>query len=142
MSLSLWMLLAFAGWTLLVLLVGVGVYRWSLILTGRAALVSFPGDTPHGAPIYRRATRAHVNCLESLPIFGVIVFIATTTGVTSPTMDALSIAMVISRVAQTLIHVSWVETNRTVAWRFSFFTVQAVAMIAMGALIVTSILTK
>jgi len=36
MTLSLWMLLAFAGWTLLVLLIGVGVYRWALIFTGRA----------------------------------------------------------------------------------------------------------
>ena len=53
MTLSLWMLLAFAGWTLLVLLTGVGVYRWSLIFTGRAELTSFPGDTPHGQTAMR-----------------------------------------------------------------------------------------
>lgn len=59
MTLSLWMLLAFAGWTLLVLLTGVGVRRWSLIFTGRATLTSFPGGTPHGGVAYRRAVRAH-----------------------------------------------------------------------------------
>ena len=59
MNLSLWMLFGFACWTLLVLLVGVGVRRWLLIFSGRAALTSFPGDTAHGSPAYRRAVRAH-----------------------------------------------------------------------------------
>ena len=43
MTLSLWMLLAFAGWTLLVLLIGVGVYRWSLILTGPRRTLQLSG---------------------------------------------------------------------------------------------------
>ena len=58
MTLPLWMLLAFGCWTLLVMVVLVGMRRWSLILAGRAALTSFPGDTPHGDPAYRRAVRA------------------------------------------------------------------------------------
>jgi uncharacterized MAPEG superfamily protein len=132
MTLSLWMLLAFAGWTLLVLLVGVGVPRWTLILTGRAMLTSFPGDTPHGAGFYRRAVRAHANCIENLPVFGAIVLIAVAAHVASPLFDKLAAATMAARVAQTSIHLRWTETNVTVGWRFSFFTVQALAMIAMG----------
>ena len=135
MSLSLWMLLAFAGWTLLVLLLGVGVYRWTLIFSGRAVLTSFPGDTPHGAPIYRRATRAHANCIENLPVFAAIILVASAAGLTPPHMGQLAVAVVVSRVIQTSIHVLFPESNLTVGFRFSFFTVQALAMIAMGALL-------
>jgi uncharacterized MAPEG superfamily protein len=135
MSLSLWMLLAFAAWTLLTLLAGVGVRRWLLILQGHAALTSFPGDTVHGSPAYRRATRAHANCLESLPVFGAIVLVAAVSGLRSRGLDALAVVTVAARIAQTLVHVLLPERNATVAVRFSFFLCQLIAMIAMGVLI-------
>jgi len=136
MSLSLWMLLAFASWTLLVLLVGVGVYRWRLILTGQAMLTSFPGDTPHGAAAYRRATRAHANCIENLPVFGAIILTAAAAGLSPPQMGPLAVATVAARVVQTSIHMGLPESNVTIGFRFSFYTVQALAMIAMTVLIV------
>lgn len=132
MSLALWMLLAFAGWTLLVLLAGVGVHRWSLILTGRASLTSFPGDTPHGGEVYRRAVRAHANCVENLPVFGAIVLIAAVAHLSPPYMGALAVATMLSRVAQTSIHMALPETNASVGVRFSFFLIQVVTMSAMG----------
>jgi uncharacterized MAPEG superfamily protein len=135
MSVALWMLLAFAGWTLLVLMAGVGVARWSLIFAGRAALTSFPGDTPHGSPPYRRAVRAHANCVENLPVFGAIVLTAAVAELTPPHMDALAIATMAGRIAQTSIHMLLPETNATIALRFSFFLLQVLAMIAMGALV-------
>jgi uncharacterized MAPEG superfamily protein len=138
MSLSLWMLLAFAGWTLLVLLVGVGVYRWSLILSGRAMLTSFPGDTPHGSAAYRRAVRAHANCIENLPVFGAIILSAAVANLAPPHMGSLAVATVTARVVQTSVHMALPETNATVGVRFSFFTVQALAMIAMVVLVVLS----
>ena len=141
MSLSLWMLLAFAGWTLLVLLIGVGVYRWALIFAGRAALTSFPGDTPHGSAAYRRAVRAHANCIENLPVFGAIVLIAAVAHLGSPTIDRLAVATVVARVAQTSIHLLWPESNAMVACRFSFFLLQVLTMIAMGALVVAAAIT-
>jgi hypothetical protein len=55
MTIPLWVLLGFAGWTLTVLMCTVGVYRWSRILTGRAKLNEFPADLPHGDDWYRRA---------------------------------------------------------------------------------------
>ena len=136
MSLPLWMLLAFAGWTLLVLLAGVGVRRWLLIFAGRAALASFPGDTPHGSEAYRRAVRAHANCIENLPVFGAIVLTAAVAGLTPPHMGALAVATMVGRIVQTSIHMLLPETNATVTVRFSFFLLQVLAMMAMGILVV------
>jgi len=50
MTTPLWILLAFAVWTLLVLLAGVGVHRWSRILFRRAELTDFPGGVVEGTP--------------------------------------------------------------------------------------------
>jgi hypothetical protein len=41
MTTPVWVLLGFAGWTVLTLLATVGWYRWSRILTGRAELKEF-----------------------------------------------------------------------------------------------------
>ncbi|HEY8002902.1 MAG TPA: MAPEG family protein [Phenylobacterium sp.] len=135
MSLSLWMLLGFAAWTLAVLLFGVGVRRWALILTGRAALASFPGDTPHGSPAYRRATRAHANCVENLPVFAAIVLTAAVVHAQSASLDRLAATVLVARIAQSSVHLALPETNRTVAVRFGFFLVQVAAMIAMLVLL-------
>jgi hypothetical protein len=43
-----WVLLAFAGWTLLILFSTVGVYRWSRILTGRATVSEWQANQPQG----------------------------------------------------------------------------------------------
>ncbi len=132
MTLSLWMLLAFAGWTLLVLLVGVGVPRWTLIFAGRATLTSFPGDTPHGAAAYRRAVRAHANCVENLPVFAAVVLVAAAANLSPPYLGALAVATVAARVAQSSVHMLLPETNASVAVRFGFFLLQVVAIGAMA----------
>src|SRR5436190_101308 len=80
---------------------GVGVYRWSLILAGEAELKSFPGDEPHGSPFYRRAVRAHANCVENLPVFVAIVLAEQAAGAHSPTLDVLSAGVVVARIVQT-----------------------------------------
>jgi len=132
MTLPLWMLLGFAGWTVLVLLVGVGIYRWSLILGGKAAIASFPADTPHGSIAYRRAVRAHANCIENLPVFAAIVLTAAVAHIAPPHMGQLAAAVLAARILQSSIHMLFTETNVMVSFRFGFFLVQVVAMIAMG----------
>jgi uncharacterized membrane protein YecN with MAPEG domain len=132
MTLSLWMLLAFAAWTFTVLLVGIGVRRWTLILTGSAELTSFPADTPHGGVAYRRAVRAHANCVENLPVFAAIVLVAAAAGLNPRGFAALSVVVMTARVLQTLTHALLPETNRTVALRFGLFFTQVVAMVAMA----------
>ena len=106
MSIPVASLLAFALWTIALLALTIGNVRWGLIFTGKAWLKSFPGDEPHGSPFYRRATRAHANCIENLPVFGAIGFAATASGVRSPTLDALAVAVVVARVCQTSTHPS------------------------------------
>lgn len=137
MTTPLWVLLGFAVWTLVVLMVGIGVRRWSLILTGRAQLTDFPADAPHGSTAYRRAVRAHLNCVENLPVYGAIAVTAFAAQVTTPIMDTLAITFMAARVSQTLVHVSVIETNVTVLVRFIFFLIQIIAMFWMAAEVIS-----
>jgi hypothetical protein len=73
MTIPVWVLLGFAAWTLLILIGPIGLYRWSCILTGRAPVASWRPDGQQGSEWYRRAVRAHMNCLENLPIYTAIV---------------------------------------------------------------------
>src|SRR5436305_14358955 len=77
MTLPLLTLLGFAAWMLVLLAATVGVHRWSLILTKRARVNAFPADAPTGPGWYQRATRAHMNCVENLPVYGAIILVAT-----------------------------------------------------------------
>jgi uncharacterized MAPEG superfamily protein len=128
-------LLGFAVWTLLVLFGSVGVYRWSRILFAGARLTDFPADAPEGADWYKRAMRAHANCVENLPVFAAIVVAIVATGVASPALDALALVVVAARVCQSLVHVALPQTQPVIAVRFVFFFAQAMAMLAMAVLV-------
>jgi len=128
-------LLAFAGWTVLTLLVGVGIVRWSQILTGRKRLDEFPADVPHGSARYRRAMRAHANCVENLPVLGAVVVAIDVTGIHLATLDALAVLYLAARVLQTITHVALDETPTTVGVRFAFFFTQIVCVAWMGVLV-------
>jgi uncharacterized membrane protein YecN with MAPEG domain len=132
MTTPVWVLLGFVGWTLLVLLLSVGVYRWSRILTGRQKIADFPADASGGADWYKRATRAHANCIENLPVYAGIVLAAQVAHVDDLFLDVLAVVLLAARVIQSSIHISFVQTNRAVSFRFSFFMVQFVCMAAMG----------
>jgi uncharacterized MAPEG superfamily protein len=136
MTLPLLSLLGFAVWTLLVLTATVGVHRWGLILTKRARINAFPADAQNGPDWYQRATRAHLNCIENLPVYGVIVLVATFAGRGGWLLDALSIAVLCARICQTSVHLVFVQSERAVTWRFSLFSVQLVAMLWMAVLVV------
>jgi hypothetical protein len=133
MTTPIWVLLGFAGWTLMILLLSVGVYRWSHILTGRRAIAEFRADGTDGADWYKRATRAHANCIESLPVYGAIVLAAHCANVDDPVLDVLACVLLVARVIQSTVHISFVQTNRVVSVRFSFFFVQFICMSWMGA---------
>lgn len=135
MKLPLWMLLGFASWTLMVLAAGVGVSRWLLIFKGAAQLTSFPGDVPHGSPAYRRATRAHANCVKTLPVFAAIVLIGATAHLSPAYFDRLAVVTFAARISQTLVHTLLPLTNTSIGVRFTLFMVQATAMTAMAVLL-------
>lgn len=136
MTIPVWMLLGFAVWTLAVLLFSVGVYRWSRILTGRVEIKDFRGDRIEGADWYRRAMRAHANCVENLPVFGALVFALYVSGTSSPAVDALAVLVVAARVCQSVIHVALVQTNVVASARFAFFFVQVICFLGIATAIV------
>jgi uncharacterized MAPEG superfamily protein len=138
MTVPVWMLLGFATWTALLLLFTVGVYRWSRIFTGRVAIRNFPADAAGGEDWYRRATRAHANCIENLPVFGAIVYALQVGHVTGPLVDALSVTILVARIFQSLVHVFFVHTNMVASVRFGFFFVQFVGFFSLIGMIVVA----
>lgn len=135
MSTPIWMLLAFAAWTVLLLLSTIGVYRWSRILTGRTPIRGFRADQVEGADWYRRSMRAHANCIENLPVFGSIVFALYASQMNGATVNSLSIAVVVARVMQSLVHICLPQNNTAAALRFAFFFVQIVCFVSLIAMI-------
>ena len=116
MTVPVWMLLGFAGWTVLELLGTVGGYRGSRILPGTVPIRSFRADQIEGAEWYRRAMRAHANCIENLPVFGAIVF-----------------ALYVGNISGGLVD----KTNAVASIRFAFFFVQIVAFLWLTWIVVT-----
>jgi len=135
MTVPVWTLLGFAAWTVILLLATVGVYRWSRILTGRVAIRDFRADQVEGEDWYRRAMRAHANCIENLPVFAAIVFALHVSGVRSPAANYLCITVLVARVLQSLIHVCLVQTNAVVSVRFAFFFVQLASFVSLTVMV-------
>jgi uncharacterized MAPEG superfamily protein len=138
MTVPVWVLLSYAGWTLMTLLATVGIYRWSRILTGQAKITDFPADIPHGEEWYRRAMRAHANCVENLPVYGAIVVAIVATGISSSTLDLLAVVLLIARIFQTVVHIALKQTTVASSIRFGFFFVQIICMVAMGTIVITN----
>lgn len=130
MSTPVLVLLGFAAWTLLTLFGSIGVYRWQRILTGRASIAEWRADVPQGSEWYQRAMRAHMNCVENLPIYTAVVVALVATSVQSATIDRLAVTLMIARVVP--------PTNTVTSLRFGFFCTQVACMIAMGAMIVVA----
>jgi uncharacterized MAPEG superfamily protein len=128
MTMPVLVLLAFAGWTLLTLMGSVGIYRWSLILTGGISIADWRADVPQGSDWYRRAMRAHLNCVENLPVYSAIVVALEATGMRSPVIDDLAIAMLVARMAQTVVHIALPPTTMAASVRFALFFGQIICM--------------
>jgi len=139
MTVPVMMLVGFAAWTILLLLATVGVYRWSRILTGLVAIRNFRADQVEGADWYKRAMRAHANCVENLPVFGAIVFGLYVGKVASAWVDMLAVTVLVARVMQSLVHVCFVQTNAAVAVRFGFFFVQIVSFLWLTGILLTKL---
>ena len=142
MTIPLWALLGFAIWTVTLLLATVGVYRWSRILTGRVPIREFRADRIDGEDWYRRAMRAHANCIENLPVFAAIVYVLHVSGIQSQTVDLVACLILAARVAQSLIHVSFVQTNTVVSLRFSFFIVQLIGFLWLATTIIFAAIAR
>lgn len=136
MTVPQWALLGFAVWTLFVLLTTVGVYRWARILTGRVPIAEWRADVTQGSEWYRRAIRAHMNCVENLPVFAAIVLCLTAASAEGALVDWLAIGVIAARVCQTSVHLAFVQTNAVASVRFGFFLVQVVCMLGLAVIAV------
>ena len=135
MTIPVYALLAFATWTYLLLFSTVGWYRWSRILTGKAPISSFKAANPEGSDWYLRAMRAHANCVENLPVFAAVVFAIFAANISTDAINTLAVIVPIARIGQTLIHVTFTETNTSVSVRVAFFLVQVICVLAMVVLL-------
>ena len=112
MNIPILILLGFAAWTLLTLSATIGVYRWRRILTGTASVAEWRADLPQGSEWYQRAMRAHMNCVENLPVYTAVVFAVTAIGLKSAMVDNLAMTLLAARVGQTLVHIGLQPTRK------------------------------
>jgi len=138
-SVPVFALLCFAFWTILILFVVIGPYRWLRIFSGETRVSDWTADPNAGHGWYPRAMRAHMNCVENLPVFGAIVFAIETTKVSSSVIDIFAVIVIAARVVQTSIHVGFVQTDLVATLRFSFFFIQMIAMTVMIVALLTSL---
>ena len=105
-------------------------------MSGRASVSEWRADEAQGSEWYRRAIRAHMNCVENLPVFTAIIFAAWSVSLKSTAFDVLAIATISARIVQSLVHVSFEQTELIASIRFAFFFIQAICMLSMVAVIV------
>jgi uncharacterized MAPEG superfamily protein len=139
MTTPLWVMLAFAAWTHAVLIGSIGVYRLSRVFTGRATMAEWRADGMQGDPWYQRATRAHMNCVENLPVYSAVAVAAAVTGVGGGALDALALTFIAARIGQTLVHITRPQTERVVSVRFGLFSVQIACIVSMGILVAVGV---
>ena len=78
------------------------------------------------------ASAPHANCIENLPVYGAIVLAARCAQLDDGLLDTLACLVLGARVIQSLVHISFVQTDAAVSVRFSFFFAQFLCMAAMG----------
>ena len=129
MTTPLWCLLGFVAWTL-VLLVAIAFARVGAVLTGVKKANEFPSGVPHGGDGYWRLNRAHMNCLENIPMFGSVVLVAAVAGIHAPILGTLAKTYLGARIGQSLSHVASGSVI-AVNVRFTFFLVQVGCLVGM-----------
>lgn len=115
-------LVGFALWTMALVAI-VFLYR-SLRFSKGVPINSWPrGNKPTSdATFIKRVEDAHANCLESLPVFAVIVLAAACMDRTSA-VNTLAPYVLYARIGQTLAHLSGTAPSQVLV-RASFWSVQ------------------
>jgi uncharacterized MAPEG superfamily protein len=123
MAIPVFVLLGFAAWTMLTLIGSIGVCGWSRILTGRTSIAEWYDNTPRSGDWYQRAVRAHINCVETLPIYGAIAVTLVVAGLTRPFVDGIALTILVTRIGQTLVHIVLPTSNTSASLRFALFSI-------------------
>jgi hypothetical protein len=128
-------LVGLAAWTVFLVIL-MEMLRFRLILTKAIAANGFKSDNSNLSPFMQRIARAHANCVENVPIFGILLIVALLTNRTGVT-DLLAPWLLGARVVQSCFHL--VSGNLLVTWlRFIAYAVQiAIAVYWLSALLVS-----
>jgi len=120
--------LAFALWTLVLVFTSVN-WRVLEVLRGKG-INSWGRDDGIPVPaIVKRMQHAHLNCLENLPIFAILVFSAYFLG-KQPVVDGLACYVLYARLGQSLVHL--IGTSQPLVFvRATFYVVQVLIFFYM-----------
>lgn len=121
-------LLGFTGWMLLLMAIIVS-WRVVEILRGKPATSWTRGAAIESPGLVKRAEHAHLNTLENLPIFAVLVLAAQAMN-QSAAVDGLAAYVLYARIGQSVIHLIGV-THWLVMLRAGFFAAQYVLFVLM-----------
>jgi len=121
MTTSFTVLIGLVAWTL-ALLILMEAKRGLLVMNKTVPSNSFQPDNANLSPFMQRLARAHANCVESLPVFGILLLAALVTGRSGIT-DPLAPWLLVARVVQSCIHVASLSVAAVNA-RFAAFAVQ------------------
>lgn len=114
-------LIGYTAWTLALVLLVV-LWRGVETLRGKPANSWGRGTEADRPGLVRRAEHAHLNTLENLPVFAVIVLAAAAMG-KSPMVDALACWVLYARIAQSVVHLIG-TSHWLVMIRATFYFVQ------------------
>jgi uncharacterized MAPEG superfamily protein len=134
MTLSQWALLGFAVWTLTLLVTCIGITRVRAVVRKEARANSFNPNVPHGSERYQRSMRAHLNCVENLPVFASLVLLGTLLSIPGSLFQLAAFTVLPARVLQSIAHVAS-GRNRAVLVRFAFFCLQLLCFALMAVLL-------
>ena len=132
---SVTVLIGLVVWTLFLLILMEAI-RTRYVVIRVVAANEFKPDNSNLSPFMQRLARAHANCIESLPIFGILLVTALLTNRASVT-NPLAPWLFAARVVQSCVHLASISVA-AVNVRFVVFAVQiAIAVYWAYALIVS-----
>lgn len=120
--------LGFALWTLVLVFVSV---NWRVLEVFRGKSINSWGrDDGIAVPaLVKRMQHAHLNCLENLPIFAILVFSAYFMG-KQAVVDGLACYVLYARLAQSLVHL--IGTSAALVFvRATFYVIQVLIFLYM-----------
>lgn len=121
MTPSLTALCGFALWTMLLVFSLANIRVLTSQRTGKA-LNSFLPDGTDMEGFGARLTRAHLNCLEFLPVFGTVILVAAVAGKSGVT-DGLAMIALYARLGQSIVHIASTSVPAVMV-RATLFVVQ------------------
>ena len=124
MSSSMTALAGFSAWTLLLIFMVVGFRVYTALLSGQGkALNDFSPDGTDVPGFGLRLTRAHLNCVETLPIFAGIIFVASMSDQAAAITDTTAMLVLFARMGQSIVHLISTSVPFVLA-RATFLSIQ------------------